>query len=241
LCIRDLCFIIALMQAVVLMAGKGTRWAKHYQGPKQLMPINGKPIVEYILDVLPPKITELIFVVGGPHEQTIRDHFSRRQYAGRPITFVVQQEQLGLAHAYQTAKHLIDDRWFGVVGDDVYGPGDLNKLFGFQLSVMAYRVDQPESFGVLVTDKEGYLAYAVEKPREFVSNLVNAGAMIMDQSFMETEVGPSYRGEYEVPDVWTKMIREQGKKIKVVEANLWLPVNEKAQLEEAERVLAGKQ
>lgn len=62
----------------------------------------------------------------------------------------------------------------------------------------------------------------------------------MDESFMEIEVSPSYRGEYEVPDVWTKMISERDKKIKIVEADLWFPVNDKAQAEAAEQALAGQ-
>ena len=78
------------MQAIILMAGKGTRMAKYYEGPKQLLPVAGKPVMEYLLDSLPEEITELIFVVGGPHEQTIRDYFKSGESHGRPITFVKQ-------------------------------------------------------------------------------------------------------------------------------------------------------
>ncbi len=228
------------MQAVLLMAGKGTRMAKDYAGPKQLLPVCGKPVVHYLLDALPDEITELIFVVGGPHEQTIRNKFSSGEYLGRPITFVVQGKQLGLAHAFKTAAHLVSGRWFGSVADDIFGPKGLEALFEHDLAVLGYRVPNPESFGVIVTDQEGYMKYAVEKPKEFVNDLANCGAMIMDESFMTTDVEPSGRGEYEVPDVWTKLIAEQGKKIKVVEGEMWLPVNDKAQLAEAERVLSPK-
>src|SRR5260221_14574986 len=110
------------MKAVVLMAGKGTRMAKYYEGPKQLLPVAGKPVVEHALDQLPDEITELIFVVGGPHEGRIRDYFKNGEYGGKPITFVVQEEQLGLAHAYRMAEHLIDGRWLGMVADDIVGP-----------------------------------------------------------------------------------------------------------------------
>src|SRR5690348_16551255 len=103
------------MKPVVLMAGKGTRMAKYYEGPKQLLPVAGKPVVEHALDQLPDEITELIFVVGGPHEQKIRDYFKAGRYGHRRITFVVQTEQLGLAHAFRTAEKLIDGRWLGMV------------------------------------------------------------------------------------------------------------------------------
>lgn len=219
------------------MAGKGTRMAKYYEGPKQLLPVDDKPVVEHSLDLLPDTITEFIFVVGGPHEDTIRDHFKSGEYKGKPITFVNQEEQLGLAHAFRCAKdHVKDGSWLGMVGDDIFGPKGLAELVQHEVAVLAYRVPNPENFGVLVADDDGYLTKAVEKPQEFVSDLVWTGAMVMDQSFLELETQPSARGEYETPDVWVEMIKH-GARIKVVEAEFWLPINDKDQLEEAQKVL----
>lgn len=228
------------MKAVVLVAGKGTRMAKDYEGPKHLLPLNGKPVVEHALDQLPAEVDSLIMVVGGPHEQKIRDYFKSNEYDGRPIEFVRQEQQLGLAHAFRTAQHLITGRWLGMVGDDVFGPLGLQGLVKEELAVLASRVEQPETFGVLVTDDQNNLVRSVEKPKEFISNLVWTGAMVMDESFFTAKTEPSARGEYETPDVWMKMINDLGKKIKVVEADFWLPINDKPQLEEAERILAGR-
>ncbi len=228
------------MKAVVLMAGKGTRMAKYYEGPKQLLPVQGKPVVEHALDMLPAEIESLVFVVGGPHEQTIREYFKAGEYGGRPIEFVQQKEQLGLAHAFKTAAHLLEGRWLGMVGDDIFGPEGMKSLVKEPLSVLASRVPNPQNFGVLVTDENGYLVKSVEKPQEFISDLAWNGAMVMDESFFELEVAPSARGEYETPDVWMKMITDRKAQIKVVEADFWLPINDKDQLEEAERILAEK-
>jgi dTDP-glucose pyrophosphorylase len=222
------------------MAGAGKRMAQYYEGPKQLLPVNGKPVVEYLLAQLKPHVDGFVFVVGGPNEAPIREYFASEQFEGIPISFVKQEQQLGLAHAFRTAREHIDGRWIGTVGDDIFGDDDLPLLINQGTSaVLAYRVPNPESFGVLVTDNQGYLLRAVEKPKEFVSDLVWAGAMIMDEDFFDAEAPPSARGEYEAPDVWTKLIAEQGKKIKVVSGSLWLPINDKAQLEEAERILGG--
>ena len=219
------------------MAGKGTRMAKYFEGPKQLLPVNGKPVVEHLLDGLPDEITELIFIVGGPHEPKIREYFASREYNGKPITFVVQEKQLGLAHAFWQAKNLIRGRWLGAVADDIIDPKGVRGLFDHNLAVLAYRVQDPSKFGVLVTNDTNNLVRAVEKPQEFVSDLVWTGHMIMDESFFEVSVEPSGRGEYETPDVWTKLINERGAQISVVEANMWLPVNDKDQLEAAEEIL----
>ena len=228
------------MQAVVLLAGKGTRMAMDYGGPKHLLPVAGKPVVEHALDRLPCEISELVFIVGGPHEGAIRQHFSNGTYGGRRIVFLVQKEPLGIAHAFRVAAPVITGRWLGMVGDDIFGPLSLRKLVQQRdLALIASRVAEPQNFGVLVTDDDRYLVRSVEKPKTFISDLVWNGAMIMDRDFFDTEIAPSARGEYETPDVWMKLI-EAGQKIKIIEADFWLPINDKQQLEEAEKLLGDR-
>lgn len=211
--------------------------AKNYDGPKHLLPVAGKPIIEHVLNVLPAEIDSLVLVVGGPHEDKIREHFSARVWSGRPIEFAVQEEQLGLAHAFKSARQLVPDtRWLGLIGDDLLGKRDLAKLLEYDLALLASHTDHPENFGVLVTDDEGFLIRSVEKPKDFVSDLIWTGHMVMNQDFLQMEVPPSARGEFETPDVWMKMI-EGGAKIKVVEADFWMPINDKTQLAAAENAL----
>ncbi len=224
------------MKAVILVAGKGTRMAKHYEGPKHLLPVDGKPLIEHFLDELPAEIDGLIFVVGGPHEQTIRDHF-KDNYKGRPVEYTVQKEQLGLAHAFWSAEGMTEGRWLGAIGDDLIGKEAMQQLLTEDTAVLAHRSDHPENFGVLVADDDGNLIRSVEKPQEFISDLVWTGHMVMDQDFFKARVEPSARGEYETPDVWTKLSQEYGKQIQIVESDFWLPINDKDQLEAAERAL----
>lgn len=225
------------MQAVVLLAGKGTRMAMDYGGPKHLLPVAGKPVVEHALDRLPCEIRELVFIVGGPHEEAIRQHFSDGAYGGRRIVFLIQKEPLGIAHAFRVAAPAITGRWLGMVGDDIFGPRSLQKLVQQRdLSLIGSRVANPQNFGVLATDHRGYLTRAIEKPQTFISDLVWNGAMVMDRDFFDAKIAPSARGEYETPDVWMKLIAA-GRKIKVIEADFWLPINDKQQLEEAEKLL----
>lgn len=229
------------MQAVVLLAGKGTRMAMDYEGPKHLLPVAGKPIIEHALDRLPREVSELVFIVGGPHEEAIRQHFSTGTYGGRRIVFLVQEEPLGIAHAFRVAAPVITGRWLGMVGDDIFGPRSLQKLVQQQdIALIASRVVNPQHFGVLVTDDNGCLMHSIEKPQTFISNLVWNGAMVMDRDFFSAEIAPSARGEYETPDVWMKLI-EAGRKIKVLETDFWLPINDKQQLEEAEKLLGSQE
>ncbi|MCI0566353.1 nucleotidyltransferase family protein [bacterium] len=225
------------MQAVILTAGNGTRMAKHYEGPKQLLPLLGKPVIEHTLHALPAEVTEFICVVGGPHEERIRDHFGKT-FFGRPVSFVRQEKQLGLADAFRTARPHVRGRWLGLVGDDVFGAQGIKDVLRHDLGILAARVERPEQFGVLVTDEDSHFEYGIEKPKEFISDLVFTGMMVMDESFFDVETEPSARGEYEVVDVWGKLVRDLGKKIKVVESDLWMPINDREQLAYAERHLA---
>jgi len=151
-----------------------------------------------------------------------------------------EEEQLGLAHAFGMAKDMLKGRWMGMVSDDLFSAKTMKVMMDQGLSLMATKVKNPEMFGVLVTDDENNLVKAVEKPQEFASDLVWNGVMVMDQQFFEVEVEPSARGEYETADVWMKLIQERGAKIKVVEADFWLPINDKDQLDEAERILSNR-
>jgi len=205
--------------------------AKHFSGPKHLLPVAGKPVIEHTLGFLPAEVDELILVVGGPYENEIRQHF-QHGFGGRPIRFAVQQEQLGLAHAFACARPLVRGRWLGMVGDDIFGPRGLQELVQHDLGVLAARVEHPESFGVLVANAAGQLVQSVEKPQEFISDLVWTGAMVMDERFFTVQIAPSARGEYETPDVWMQLIAA-GWSIQVVAADFWLPINDKEQLEEA--------
>ena len=227
-----------IMKAVILMAGKGTRMAEYYDGPKQLLPVLGQPIVERLIDQFPKEIGGLVFVVGGPHEDIIRHHFSSGEYGGHLIEFAQQDEQHGVAHAFWQAESLVAGKWLGLLPDDIYGKDAFEELMQYDLSILAYRVSNPERFGVLVADENDYLIKAVEKPKEFVSDLVWTGAMVMDERFFEAKVDSSARGEYESPDVWMKIIEDNAAQIKIVETDMWLPINDKQQLEEAERVLS---
>lgn len=208
--------------------------AKYYEGPKQLLPVLGKPVVEHLLDALPEEVSDLIFIVGGPHENRIREYFSSGAYNGKPITFIRQDQQLGLAHAFGMAKDAVRGKWLGSVADDIFDPDSIRRLLQEDMAVLSYRVENPEQFGVLVADERGNLISAVEKPQEFVSNLVWTGAMVMDESFFDIKTEPSARGEYETPDVWMKLVHEQNKEIKIVECKYWFPVNDKPQLDAAE-------
>lgn len=225
------------MQVVIPIAGRGKRMAQRYAGPKQLLSVAGRPLIEYTLAALPAAIDELVLVVGGPYEQRIREYFGS-EHAGRRVTFIRQPEPLGLGHAVQQAEPVIRDRFLVVLPDDVYAAADLQAMLEEQeLAALAKRVEHPENFGVFVCDEERCLVRAVEKPKEFVSDLVSAGPYLLDRDAFTVRVSPSARGEIELPDLVLALVRERGRRVKVLEASFWLPVNDPEQLSAAETAM----
>ncbi|MDP3685251.1 MAG: nucleotidyltransferase family protein [bacterium] len=223
------------MQAVIPIAGKGKRMSQTHQGPKQLLPVAGQPLVEYAIASLPVDIDELVLVVGGPHEQQIREYFGT-EHNGRRVTYVRQLEPLGLGHAIQQAAPVVNGRFLVVLPDDLYAPEDLQAMIREpDLAVLAKRVERPEHFGVLVCDEAGCLVRAVEKPKEFVSDLVSAGSHMLDREFFDVRVPPSARGEIELPDLLMALVRERGRRVKVLEASFWMAVNDPEQLTKADQ------
>lgn len=225
------------MQAVLPIAGKSSRMAKSHEGPKQLLPVAGKPLVEHTLAALPAEVDELIFIVGGPHEESIREYFGSR-HGGRSITYVRQPEPKGLGHAIQQARDVVHGRFLTLVPDDLYAVEDLQKLLAeSDLAALAYRRPDPQHFGVFVCDAEGCITRTVEKPQEFVSDLVSAGVFLLDEEFFRVAVPPSARGEIELPDIINTLIRTQGRRFRVVEATFWMAVNDAEQLARADTIM----
>lgn len=223
------------MQVVVPIAGKGKRMARTHVGPKHLLPVAGRPLVEYTLSRLPGEVDELILVVGGPYEEQIRAYFGS-EHGGRRVTVVRQSEPLGLGHAIQQARPVVRGRFLTILPDDIYAAEDLQAMVRQpDLTVLAKRVKHPENFGVLVCDHEGCLVRAVEKPKEFISNLVSIGPYLLDEEFFEVHVAPSARGEIELPDLVLALAKQRGRRVRVLEASFWLPVNDPEQLSSAER------
>jgi len=190
---------------------------------------------------LPEEIDELILVVGGPYEQAIRDYFGEN-HGGRKINYVRQEEPKGLGHAIQQAKGIARGRFLTINPDDIYEKSDLKRMLAeADLAALAYKHSQPQNFGVFVCDNQGYIQRTVEKPKEFVSDLVSAGAsFLLDEEFFEVTVPPSARGEIELPDLIQALITQRNRKFKVIETSFWIPVNDPEQLDLADKIIQEK-
>ncbi|MBN2457804.1 NTP transferase domain-containing protein [Candidatus Woesearchaeota archaeon] len=211
------------MKAVMMVAGKSTRTHPlTVTRPKPLLKVLNKTIIEHNLDQLSGIVNEVVIIVGYRKDMII-EHLGS-SYKGMRLTYIEQKEQLGTGHALQIAEKHAGKRFIVMYGDDIYSGKDIMLISKVDNSVLAKKVENPENFGVFVTEGDR-LVRVIEKPKEFVSDLANVGCfMLTDDIFPYLKkVKKSVRGEYEITDALSMLAEEQ--KVTVVPAkDYWFPI-----------------
>ncbi|MDP1846078.1 MAG: sugar phosphate nucleotidyltransferase [Candidatus Moranbacteria bacterium] len=219
------------MQAVILAAGKGTRMRPlTYDIPKPILPVNGRPLLEYILDAVPDQVEEIILVINylGDH---IREHF-KDSYKGKKIIYVRHDELDGTGGAVFCVKDLIKGDFLVLNGDDLYLKSDIEKLCAEDFAVLGWEVEDPRKYGVIKTNKEGNLVDIIEKPDSFEFKLINTGAMVLNRDFFNYDLVRITEKEFGLPQTLAKMADKH--KIKVITATEWMSVGSPEDLEKAQ-------
>jgi len=222
------------MQCIILAAGKGSRLRPLTEHtPKPLVQVNGKALLDHIIDALPSAVEEIIMVTGYLEEQ-IREHYGS-EYAGRKITYVHQEEQKGTGHALWLCKDLIHGRFLFMFADDIHGKKDLAQVTSFERGMLVLQTDTPERFGIVTKHSDGTMADFIEKPEHPPSNLASTGVFVLDEHIFEYKPTVETNGEF----YHTDMTREYAKKypIRVVEQELWIPVGYPEDITRAEEIL----
>jgi mannose-1-phosphate guanylyltransferase len=173
------------MKAIILAGGLGERLRPlTLEKPKPLLPVNGKPIVEYVLENLKRcGVNDVILSVGYKADM-IQDYFKSGEKFGMNIEYNVEEEFLGTGGAvkYIVDKFGIDDKFLLVWGDNLANY-DFDRMMGVDGRVVMGLTEREdvENFGVAKLDGDDIVQF-VEKPKreEAPSNLINAGAFVID-------------------------------------------------------------
>ena len=206
--------------------------------PKPLLTVCGKPILQHIVEALPPEIDELILVVGYLKEQIL--DLCKDEFLGKKVQYVVQENFAGgTGDALLCAKDLLKGKFLFMYADDIHGKKALSEVVKEEHGVLSMTSKTPERFGVLELNADGTLKQIVEKPEHPTSNLINIGGFVIDPSICECTVAASKSGELYVTD----MINEYAKlhPVKVIAQEEWLPIGYPEDIIEAESVLCPTQ
>jgi NDP-sugar pyrophosphorylase family protein len=225
-----------MIQAVILAAGRGTRMGDLTNNiPKPMLFVDGKPILEHILNNLPEEVSEIIFVIGHKGE-LIKDYFGD-SYNGKDIKYVEQKDLNGTAGAVHCAKDLLNGKFLVLNGDNFYHHSDLKKFINYDLGVLTKEVDNPCEFGIVKTDENGNLLEIIEKPTEYVGNLANIGAYVLNKKFFNYDLVKKKVSdkEYGLPQTLARMAKDY--KVKVGKADMWHPIEHPENILTAEEVV----
>lgn len=199
------------MQAIILAAGEGLRVRPLTRSrPKAMIPVANRPIIEYVIEALLKNgIRDIIVVVGYRKEQVIR--FLNGLEV--PVDVVVQEKQLGTAHALLCAESKIKGDFLILPGDNYIDPESIAKIKDIPNAILVKEHPNPSNFGVVLL-KNGLVAEIVEKPEHSPSFLVSTGIYSLNRSFL-----PYIRGN-DITDAISAMIHDGGR-IEAVTADDW--------------------
>lgn len=241
------------MKAVILAAGKGTRMKDlTHECPKPMLKVQGKPILQHIIEGVATAGVKEFFIVTGWHAEVVEDYFKDGSDFGVKIEFGRQEVQDGTGKAPELAKDFIGDDDFLLTYGDIlvqpetytemrtrYDAGQTHKYDGVLTVTGGEDVTKG---GLMFFDSDFCLTRLVEKPStEQVAQLkaegliranepvwYNAGIYLFQPSLFEFtgKLEKSARGEYELTDAISAMV-DAGKRLAGLEiAGRWVDVRD---------------
>jgi glucose-1-phosphate thymidylyltransferase len=199
------------MKGIILAGGSGTRMypiTKIYS--KQLVTIYDKPLIYYPLSILMlAGIKEILIISNDETVPLYKKLFLDGSHLGLSIEYAVQKAPNGIAESFIIGEKFIgEDSVSLILGDNIfYGKLDFfyrsveSKVEG--ATIFAYRVTDPERYGIVEFDNEGKAISIEEKPKLPKSNYAVPGLYVYDNRVVEISknLKPSPRGELEITDV----------------------------------------
>jgi glucose-1-phosphate thymidylyltransferase len=200
------------MKGIILAGGSGTRLHPATLGiNKQLLPVYDKPMIYYPMSVLMLALIRDILIISSPeYIDNYKRLFGTGAQFGLSISYAVQPRPEGLAQAFLIGEEFIGkERAALVLGDNIFFGAGMRSLLGQAMArregatVFAYRVEDPERYGVVELDATGKAISIEEKPTRPKSHFAVTGLYFYDETVVDKAktIRPSARGELEITDL----------------------------------------
>ena len=231
------------MKVIIPLAGKGTRLRPHtHLVPKPLLPVAGRPVMDYVMDdVARLGTVEQVVYITGHLKEKVEAH-ARAAYPF-PAVFIEQPVQDGTAGAVALARPFIDQPVLIIFVDTIFD-ADLSLIARSDADgiIWVKEVEDYQRFGVVVADEHGHMTRIVEKPSEPVSRRANIGLYyirnwrLLSEAIDHVLAQPSHKGEWYLTDAFQYMI-DHGAKLQVADVDGWYDAGQLGTLLDTNRVM----